>query len=272
MKLFLLGPVVASFCIAGETAAAVSTPDAPGIRYHWEWAKWGAKGGSYWINNSIWNVGSLVMGKDYAQSVNVDPKTFPNGISLVWNYPHPADYRIFSFPEIVFGQSPGKTGAYIPNEFGLVTPPLKKVNQFHEISASYDIALSGDSFAKKHNNIAFDLWLTPGTSYSLADRKFEVFIGVHLRDSCQGKFSYHLTVPSFSADVSLFAHPTWTEICLDPGRDVFSGTIVISDILKDLVKHGIISGEEYIGGVEFGVEPGGGIGTVTIKKFEILWD
>lgn len=270
MRLLPFG-LAAALCLTGKTVAAVLAPDAPGIPYHWEWAKWGAKGQSYWINNSIWNVGSLVMGKDYAQSVNVDPKAFPNGTSLVWNYPHPADYRIFSFPEVVFGQSPGKAGAYMPKGFDLVAPPLKRVNQFQELSATYDVVLSGDPFAKKHSNIALDLWLTPTTSYGLADRKFELFIGVRLRSSCEGKFSYHLDLPSFSADVWLFARGTWTEICLDPLREMFSGKIVVSDILKDLTAHGIISGEEFVGGVEFGVEPGGGVGAATIKKFDVIW-
>jgi len=124
------------------------------------------------------------MNKGHAQSINVNPETFPNETSLNWNYPHPADFRIFSFPEIVFSQSLGKTGAYMPAGFGLVAPGLRK------LIVSYDIAISGDSFTEKHSNIAFDLWLTPGTSCTFANRKFEIFLGVHLRASCEEKFSY----------------------------------------------------------------------------------
>ena len=268
---FLLG--AAPFSVA-DAVAQISLPQTPGKRYDSEWAQWGATGGSYWVSNNIWNAGSLAMNKDYAQSVNIDRENFPNETSLTWNYPYPADGRIFGFPEIVFGQKPGKTAAYMPEGLGLIVPPIKKVNRFTELSVDYDINISGIFFAKynfaKYNNVAFDLWLTSDVNYTTAGRKFEIFITLHSRVPCRGEYSHRLDVPTFAADVWLIRRE-WTEICVDSGRDIFSGEIVISDILNDLIKHGVITGEEYIGGVELGAEPGGGIGALTIKKFNVIW-
>jgi len=71
--------------------------------------------------------------------------------------------------------------------------------------------------------------------------------------------------------VCLNSHNSWTLISLHPLRDTFTGEIAISDVLADLAKHGIISGEEYLGDVELGAEPGGGIGTGAINKFDVEW-
>jgi hypothetical protein len=215
-------------------------------------------------------VGSLVRNKDYAQSVNVDPEKFPNGTSLAWNYPYSGNGRIFSFPEIVFGLTAGKTTADMPERLGLIAPPIKRVNGFAELSADYDIEVSGKFFGK-YNNVGFDLWSTSDANYTTAGRIFEFFIAVHLRAPCGGEYSYRLSVPSFTANVWLVRRQ-WTQICLDPGRDIYSGKIVFSDIFADLIKHGVITGEEYIGGIQFGAEPGGGIGAVMIKRFNVVWD
>ena len=41
-----------------------------------------------------------------------------------------------------------------------------------------------------------------------------------------------------------------------PSSDILAGTISISDILKSLIWNGVITGQEYLSGVEFGPEPG----------------
>jgi len=244
------------------------------------WAEWGKKKGSYWIYNSVWGAKKLKMNEDFRQSVNVDPLHFPNRTSLTWNYPHPGPGQIYgyghiyAFPEIVFGQNPREAGPYMPQGFGLVAPQIKRVDQFKELSVKFDISVGGDSFAK-YNNVAFDLWLTPDKSYKNDGRLTELFIGLHLRAPCGGEYSYRLSVSSFAADVWWLKpdkHRKWPLICFDPGRDVYSGNIVISDIFADLIKHGVITSEQYIGGIELGAEPGGGIGTVVIKKFSVTWD
>ncbi len=49
----------------------------------------------------------------------------------------------------------------------------------------------------------------------------------------------------------------WTNITVMPASDMLSATISISDVLKSLIWNGIITGQEYISGVEFGAEPVG---------------
>jgi hypothetical protein len=159
----------------------------------------------------------------------------------------------------------------MPKQFGLIVPTIKKVREFSKLQVRYDFEVSG-MFFTKYNTVAINMWLSGGKQYSYANRKFEIFVGVHLREDCGGgKRVYRLSVPSFTADVWLVPRKP-TQICLDPGHRSRSGSIIFADVFADLVKHGVISGDEYIGGVEFGAEPGGGMGMLKINDFSVIWD
>jgi hypothetical protein len=277
IRSWLISGLVVLPCIAGWAADrqspgvkfAQNFSEEPLKQFNSEWAQWGAKGGSYWIENNVWNVRPLIVGRDYTQSVSVDPMQFPNGTILTWRYPVRTDGKIYAYPEIIFGQTPHNSGPYMPASLGLVAPGLKKANQFSELSAEFDLAAVGKSFSK-YNNIAIDIWLTADDSFTYQSRKFELFIAAHLRAPCGGTFSHRLRTSSFNADVWI-VRGGWSLICFDPGKDVLSGNIRITEILADLIARKLISGEEYIGGIEFGVEPGGGTGTVTVNKFNVVW-
>ena len=53
---------------------------------------------------------------------------------------------------------------------------------------------------------------------------------------------------------------------------MLAGTISISDILKSLIWNGVITGKEYISGVEFGPEPGSGSGNLLINSLSYQWN
>ena len=53
--------------------------------------------------------------------------------------------------------------------------------------------------------------------------------------------------------------------------DVLSDSISLSDVLKTLVWHGIISGQDYIGAADFGSEVSGGTGGLDINSLSYTW-
>ena len=57
-----------------------------------------------------------------------------------------------------------------------------------------------------------------------------------------------------------------------PSSDILAGTISISDILKSLILNGVITGKEYISGVEFGPEPGSGSGSLLVNSLSYQWN
>ena len=64
---------------------------------------------------------------------------------------------------------------------------------------------------------------------------------------------------------------TWTNIIVVPSSEMLTGTISISDILKSLIWNGVITGQEYISGIEFGPEPGSGSGSLLVNSLNYQW-
>ena len=64
----------------------------------------------------------------------------------------------------------------------------------------------------------------------------------------------------------------WTNIAIVPSSEMLAGTISISDILKSLIWNGVITGKEYISGVEFGPEPGSGSGSLLVNNLSYQWN
>ena len=74
-----------------------------------------------------------------------------------------------------------------------------------------------------------------------------------------------VVVPGFTDGIGDF----WTNISILPSSNVLAGTISISDILKSLIWHGVITGQEYLSGIEFGPEPGAGSGSLTRQQSQL---
>ena len=75
-------------------------------------------------------------------------------------------------------------------------------------------------------------------------------------------------VPGFTDGIGDF----WTNISILPSSNVLAGTISISDILKSLIWHGVITGQEYLSGIEFGPEPGAGSGSLLVNNLSYQWN
>ena len=75
-------------------------------------------------------------------------------------------------------------------------------------------------------------------------------------------------MPGFTDGIGDF----WTNISILPSSNVLAGTISISDILKSLIWHGVITGQEYLSGIELGPEPGSGSGSLLVNNLSYQWN
>jgi hypothetical protein len=222
------------------------------------WATYGK--GAFWVMNNTWGAGSLVNGVDYTQSISYDSSTFPDGVTMSWDWP--MGTSVLAYPEIIYG-----TQQSIPAPAGVTMPAPTQVADFTNLSAQYSFSISGQT---NDFDVGFDLWLNSAPSGGIED---ELMVLVHNPWSVPGTTLG--TIDNSGIYVSYNwgdSTQNWTFIELAPSADALSGTISFSDILKTLIWDGVITGSEYISGIELGAEVGGGTGSLTINSLSYQWD
>ena len=240
------------------TSTIVLTPD----NYEYDPA------GPWSANASAWNAGSLVYGVDYSQSITISDQGIPNGTLMSWVWPWTSGPGgVYSYPEIVYGSTPFLDNASVQST---------QVANFADLSTSYSISLSG--YTSGFDTI-FDMWLTSQPNGNYTTREYELEIVAHsdwtppasniaysLTDSTLQNANVYVT-PNYTDD-----GVSWTNITVAPGSDILAGTISISDILKNLIWNGVITGQEYLSGVEFGPEVSWGTGSLLVNNLNYQWD
>ena len=238
-------------------SSIVITPNNPQYSTDGPWSAWAG----------AWGAGSLVYDVDYTQSITLDGSTFPNGTLISWSWPMtPAPDGVYSYPCIVYGSTPE-----------LINPAVQstQVANFANLSTSYSITLSGD---QSDFDTIFDMWLTPQPNGAKSNYELEIVpqsewnhpasaLAYILNDSTLQNASVYV-VPGFTDGIGDF----WTNISILPSSNVLAGTISISDILKSLIWHGVITGQEYLSGIEFGPEPGAGSGSLLVNNLSYQWN
>jgi hypothetical protein len=205
-----------------------------------------------------------VNGTDYSQSISIEAATFPQGVNMSWKWPRRKS--VLAYPEIVYGT---QQGGNFQAPDGAVMPRPTQVANFTNLSAQYSFSMSGQT---RNFDLAFDLWLTSQEGDGKSTIKDELLILVHNPWSIPG--SHIGTVNKFGIYVSRDwgdSEKKWKLIELVPAADTLSGTISFSDILKTLIWDGVLTGSEYMSGVELGAEVGGGTGAFTINNLSYQW-
>lgn len=221
--------------------------------------------GSFWVLNNVWGAGNLVNGKDYSQSITVNSDTFPNGVTMSWHWPR--GKSVLSYPEIVYG-----TQQSMQAPAGLKMPRPTQVANFINLSAEYSFSISGQN---RNFDVGFNLWLRSRPNGGPEAIEDELMIFVH-NPWGSAKGAKKISTVN-NADVYInydwgngVQH--WAFIQLVPNESQLSGTVEISKILKTLVWKGILSGDEYISGIELGAEVGSGSGSLTINNLSYRWE
>ena len=235
-------------------STTVITPNNPQYSTTGPWSAWAG----------AWGAGSLTYGVDYTQSITLDNTTFPNGTLFSWSFPlYGGPFGVWSYPCIVYGSTP---------ELINPTVPSTQVANFVNLSTSYSAALTVNS---GQLDTIFDIWLTSKPYGDMTTAKYELEI-IPQTVWHYSPLTYTLT-DSTLQNANVYVNPNWggnawTNIVVAPSSEMLTGTISISDILKSLIWHGVITGQEYISGIEFGPEPGSGSGSLLINNLSYQWN
>jgi hypothetical protein len=260
------------FCLCAIVAIAVSSAAPSNLIKLTSDNQVYAPGGNYWAHNSVWGKGTLVNGVDYSQSISINTITFPRNTVMSWKWPSKqGPYGVYSFPEILFGND----GYHIP-------PPSPRIGRQvanFSIVAAYSIRISGQPSGF---GVILDLWLTASPEGDLEDRLYEIDIALHSNATQQiGSMVYRISNPnedglnnatvSVARDWGGESHK-WTMVSVMPPSDQLSGRLDLGNLLKGLISNGVISGREFVSGVELGAEPSLGSGQLTIDDLRYDWE
>jgi hypothetical protein len=209
-----------------------------------------------------WGADSLTYGTDYTQSITFDSTTFPNNVLFSWSFPlYGGPDGVWSYPCIIYGSTPELTNSAVPSA------QVSALN----LSVTYSAELNANS---GQLDTIFDIWLTSKPYGDMSTVKYELEI-IPQTDWHYSGYAYSFS-DSTLQNASVYVNPNWggnawTNIVVEPSSEMLTGTISISDILKNLIWNGVITGQEYISGVEFGPEPGSGSGTLHIDSMSYQW-
>jgi hypothetical protein len=222
-------------------------------------------GGPYWANNLTWNIGNLVNGTDFTESITMDNPNSPNnGTTISWNFPNtPATFNVYSYPEIGYGPSGGHEPATS------VTP--EQIGNINTLTLSNNITLSGNT---DQYDVIYDTFLTsaPG-GFSAPTHEIEVYL--HTPSYSQ----YFNNVPHQNfTDANgvqwTIAEPNSSQVLFAPTnyQDMTNATIDLKAMLQAAVADGVLSGNEYFDGLGLGAEPQQGSGSITINSYSVNYD
>ena len=212
--------------------------------------------GPWSADAGAWGASSLTYGVDYTQSITLDDTTFPNGTLFSWSFPlYGGPFGVWSYPCIVYGSTPELINSAVPST---------QVANFLNLSTSYSAALTVSS---GQLDTIFDIWLTSKPYGGVSSVKYELEI-VPQTDWQYSPLTYMLTDSTLD-NAAVYVDPG--KIIVVPSSEMLTGTISISDILKSLIWNGVITGQEYISGIEFGPEPGSGSGSLLVNSLNYQW-
>ncbi|GAA0563831.1 pre-peptidase C-terminal domain-containing protein [Rhizomicrobium electricum] len=232
-----------------------------------------AQGLGWQVTNNPWGSGSLTYGTDYTMSITYDAGNLANHPTFSWSYPALTAanrYTVFAYPEITFGSSPwwGQWAAADP----LGVFPVSLAN-LASLEINYDIGLTG--FAGGHN-VAFEIWLTDTPNGGSAAITNEVMVQLHIgpmygSSAGAGTFSSGTYTGTIYNNLNWASGWTFTVVqpgTTQPGADALSGSFDLAVLLTQLKAQGLVKGNEYIAGLEFGAEVTAGTGSMTFNKLE----
>lgn len=225
---------------------------------------------AWWALNNTWGNAGLVNGKDYAQSITVEPSCFPASTQMQWSWPSAVNTSsVRAYPEVVYGNQEGN-GYPSPN--GVAPAPIA-IQSLTKFVGTFDLTLAGDTQG-------YDvLWETQLTKSATGAQEYEIGIMLHapqyIRDYCSGLAKqYTYSSAAFSAQICIVpdnggGYPFI--IVMPKAGDVLSGTIDVLSIYKYLESVQVITDDPYLVGYELGAETYYGTGGVTINQLTYTW-
>jgi hypothetical protein len=230
----------------------------------------------YYVSNDAWGMKDLSDGADYSTSVTFDPTNFQSGTSFSWRYPRNVG-RVYGYPHIDYDPHVARVsstqGANIAN-----------------LAANYNVQLSDTV----NSTVAFDIWFNSQPNGPWETTSIELLVEVHptsrpamqngilerlrrlLRAQPQPDSRLVLTGDGFAgatvhiSDVNA-SGANWKFIDVKMPKDTMSGTLSLSNVIKELIWDGMMTGREYLGSLQFGSEVLGGTGSLRVNSLSYDW-
>jgi hypothetical protein len=228
-------------------------------------------------------------GTTFNQVITNFPLTFPRRTTIEWSYPSRRnDASVYSYA-IIAGYGIGSGGYFRPAN----KPPPKKVSEFVELSVTYDISIAADP-----HDFAFLVETFPTTASDPSPPNVantmtnEIGFFPHVPNylwtyirTLEDHFDYSSPDGTFHAYIAtkpgkaLTQFPPFTMIVpvTEAGgrtpRDMMRGrqTLPLLGVLQELVSRGIMPGDSYVCGFDFGFEIGRNSGRAMLDDIAWKW-
>ncbi len=221
--------------------------------------------GSYTGDVAAFNVGTLVEGVDYQESITFNDDSITDGFAINWDFPAESTPSVRSFLGVAFGNyCDGNPQTPIPSS---------TLSQLTTLTATTDFTLSGDTAGF---NVIDDIFLTSvaGGDNPMSD---EVEVFLHTPANPQAWISTLTRIGSVVAsgitwNVSVGTNPKGKpDYVFAPAnyRDLTNNSIDIKTLLQYLVSTGSVSGSLFFNGMELGVETESGAGSMNVSSFNV---
>ena len=247
----LVGMVHSSAAKDGAGNASMTTYTSPQQKYSYSLP-------GYYVSNNAWGAGKLVQGVDYSTSVTFDPTSFESGTHFSWTYPRNVG-GVYAYPHI----------DYDPKAASVSSTQAANIRN---LSANYNVTLSNMA----DSTVAFDFWFGSQPNGSWETTSVELLIEVHPTSPGKPNQSFFLTGSGFAGATVYISNMSgaganWKFIDVKMPADMMSGTLSLSEIIKELIWNGVLTGQEYLGSLQFGSEVRGGTGNLQIDSLSYDW-
>jgi len=191
-----------------------------------------------------------------------------HGWSWIWPGTDPS---VFAYPEIIFGWKPWTGGKSSDRRFPM------KLADMQQLKIHYDV----ETDANGSYNLAPEVWIISHRSGGgEADPKLitaEIMFWQEAAGEARpagtvvdrpevGGITYELWQKDNAGDNGTGG---WRLLSFKTPTTMRAGTVPVDELLRYLLKKGLIAPEQYIATVEFGNEISGGSGTTWVKKFAV---
>ncbi|MET0240389.1 MAG: hypothetical protein ABW184_10890 [Sphingobium sp.] len=224
--------------------------------------------GQYMAYASPWSIffdKELVHGKDYKDTITVQPDTFPDNtvIRTRWPVDRPMKSGVWGYHAIGFGMYDANT-----------SPPIRieprRVKDIKRFVQTFDY----EWFKSPNFNLLNEFYLTkkPGNT---DEKIIEIGFLLHLPPG-EGVWPHglkHIGTYRDRARREWAINQINTFVIISPKdqKDVLKGKLDVREFLRELVRLKIITGDEWFNGIAFGMEPvkGAGETELWIKKWRV---
>lgn len=258
----------------------------------WGMENWSTNPMTYFMTPLVeqpagWRTSTVNQGTKYFQCVGLGAINSDGSLPVLlkWDYPAvntTAAGEVKGYPQVMFGQKPGKTttaNSGLPTSVSSILSAAKSVisSWVHEIPAS--------TYTSGKGHLSYDIWLqaaaASSTSFDGVNKTHEIMITLDAfqgygRYKWPGFFTEYGTFTISGAQYRLYQAQSdfgsadkWKFIVfqsVDEKRP--TGYINMKEFLQVLRDRGLITGAEFLVSIELGVEPEFGSGEVLLKSFK----